>query len=203
MHNGDLIGIVDVTGDGSVAVHGLMVGGGLDKVLIPELPKALAAWYADPLDLADAANLLEHGRRCAQRAYRVGGNAGRGELEQVIARNSLRQVTTDKLETLAATSDQQVRALAILIHGQFLMSRRIEGAIERLEQGFELARDRFLAPDFFVVMKRHELLAELPLYPQAQAPKSLKLLLNEAGVIRRLRGRQPIVVRQGQVDTMG
>lgn len=175
----------------------------MNEVLIPALPKALSGWYADPLDSADGNKLLEHGRLCAQRAYREGGSAVYGELEQAIARYSPGQAVDGKLETLAATADEQGRALVILIHGQLLMSRRIEGAFEHLERGFELARDWFPAADFFTVMKRHELLAELPLYPQAHTPQGLQSLLNEAGVIRRLRGRRPIIIQRGQVDTMG
>jgi len=175
----------------------------LNELLIPALPKALSGWYADPLDPADANKLLHSGRQGAQQAYRHGDCALYGELEQVIARYSLGQAIAGKMEALATTADPEACALVGLVHGQLLMSRRIEGALECLQQGFELARDHFLAPDFFAVMKRHELLAELPLYPQAHKAQTLLSLLNEAGVILRLRGRRPIVIPRGPVDTMG
>jgi len=177
--------------------------GVLNEGLIPALPKALSGWYADPLDPGEANKLLQHGEQTAQHAYRHGNNALYGELEQTLARYSQSQPIDSKLEALAATPNLEARALVLLIHGQLLMSRRIEGAREYLEQGFELARDHFLAPDFFAVMKRHELLAELPLYPQARKAQSLISLLNEAGVILRLRGRRPPVIQRGPVDTMG
>lgn len=161
-------------------------------------------WYADPLSRAEAQQLLQRGQLRAQRAYRCAESALTGELEGVIGHFALGQSVDGEIEALSSAAvEPRVRALVILIHGQLLMSRRIVGALERLTQGFELARDEFLPQDFFTVMKRHELLAELPLYRQARASQALSTLLVEAGVIRRLRGRRRICARHDERDTMG
>jgi len=156
---------------------------------IPPLPAALGLWYANPMDEATARRLLLHGQRRVQQAHRDGDSDLYGELEQLLARFALAEAVGAQLDFLVqAAGDPGKRGLLLLLQGQLLISRRLDGAMDKLEQGFELARDVFLAGDFFVVMKRHELLAELPLLPQPRPQTDLSALLSEASAIRRLRG---------------
>ena len=173
--------------------------------MIDSSPAALAHWYAEPLDPQQAELRLREGRRHAQAAYRQRRGALGAELEQLVAAFWLGRPVDDRLAALAiAANDDGEAALTHLVHGQLLLSRRLSGAGALLEQGFELARGLFLPADFFTVLKRHELLAELPLGPQPRSPLGLDDLLREARVIRRLRGerRRPLIPdRSG--DTTG
>lgn len=173
--------------------------------MIEVSPAALAGWYADPLDPEQASAMLDAAAGSAQDAYRHGRPATGAELQQVIAGFWLGRPFAGRLDTLAESIDPAgTGALAVLVHGQLLMCRRLPGAMERLDQGFERARDLFLPGDFFVVMKRHGLLAELPLADEPRAAMGLDALLQEARVIRRLRGerRRPSgLTRSG--DTTG
>jgi len=176
----------------------------LDKALIPPLPQALGGWYAQPLDAVAAQRLGEQGRQRAQQAYRQRRSALVGDVEQLIAAFALGQAVNAELSSLLRSPlTPGERAMLLLIHGQLLISRRCSGAMGWLQQGFEAGRDLFLPADFFAVMRRHELLAELPLYEQPRDAVGLDVLLQEAAVIRRLRGpRRSPAVRDG-ADTVG
>ena len=185
-----------------------MSGSALGAPLIPELPAALGRWYADPLDQDAAQQLLRQGRQRAQQAYREGVAGSGGQLEQLVAKFALGEPVSSQLEFLVqAADDPGERGLLLLLHGQLLISRRLAGAMALLEQGFEVARDVFVAQDFFVVMKRHELLAELPLplslQAQPQPQTELTTLLAEASAIRRLRGLRGRRWRHDGGDTLG
>ena len=167
-------------------------------------PASLGLWYGGPLDPDRARQLMTQGRAAAQHAYRQGQPAITGELQQCIAGFWLERLVWDRLRTLAeSASPPEAAALAALIHGQLLMSRRLQGAAKQLDHGFERARDLFLPGDFFVVMKRHELLAELPSAPDPRPPMDLEDLLREARVIQRLRGRRRSTVLSRPDDTIG
>lgn len=176
----------------------------MDKLLIPALPQALGGWYAQPLDAVAAQRLGAQGRQRAQRAYRQRQSALVGDAEQLIAAFAMGQAVSAELESLLRSPlAPGERALLLLIHGQLLISRRRSGAMSLLQQGFEAGRDLFLPADFFAVMRRHELLAELPLHEQPRDAVGLDVLLREAAVIRRLRGpRRSAAVRNG-ADTVG
>ena len=77
-------------------------------------------------------------------------------------------------------------ALLELVFGQLLASCRLFPAMKHLDAGFAAASG-FLSPDdYFNVMKRHDLLRLLPLFPEPRAARALDELLVEARVIRRL-----------------
>ena len=176
----------------------------MNKPLIPALPGALAHWYADPLDPVAAQQLLVQARQHSQRACRQGHPALSAEIERLLAMAALGQAVDAELAFLATTNTSPAEhALLLLVRGQLLASRRVNGAIALLQQGFETAREQFLATDFFTVMRRHELLAELPLYAEPRPPVDLDTLLCEAAVIRRLRGPRRLRLRHDGADTTG
>lgn len=173
--------------------------------LIPSLPAALAGWYADPLDRKAGELLRQRGLDRAQQAYRRRESPLAGELQALIGGFALGHTVLAEVDALAGVAAMPAeRALVRLIYGQLLISRRVSGAMEALDQGFELARDAFLPADFFAVMKRHELLDELPLFSRERPAQSLNELLREAGVIRCLRGRRRLTpVRHDGSDMTG
>jgi hypothetical protein len=177
---------------------------GSEVGLPASLPQQLGRWHANPIAEADARRLLARGRRSTQQAYRRGASSLPGEIERMVASFALGCLPTDELVSLIhASTNPAERALLQLLLGQLLMSRRVEGATQWLRSGFDSAHDLFLPEDFFAVMKRHELLAELPLYARPRAPVDLDTLLQEAAVIRRLRGRRHPRGSYDGSDTVG
>lgn len=163
----------------------------MDLLALADYPEAdlpLADWYADPVPAEQAAAVLGKVRAVLRRAYFAGYSPFRLRLQEMIARFWLgRPVEVDYLGLAQAARGARERALAELAYGQLLMSRKLAGAREHLSAGFALATPLFAAPDYFVVLKRHELLAHLPLADAPAAPQALDALLTEAAVIRRLR----------------
>lgn len=77
-------------------------------------------------------------------------------------------------------------ALATLIQGQLLMSCRYLGGYEALERGFTQLQPYLAPADYFLLLKRHQLLKELPTHRDGLPPQSLSQLLQTAMVIRQL-----------------
>jgi hypothetical protein len=106
---------------------------------------------------------------------------------------------------LALLDSDRDLALLELCYGQLLIARRLEPAWRHLDTGFTTAA-RLLEPeDYFTVMKRHELLRQLPLATRPSPAASLDALLAEARVIARLRGPggRPGTHLPGRSDTVG
>jgi hypothetical protein len=180
----------------------------MDAPREPDDPARLAldGWYADPLDAGAARARLEEAARTAQAAYRRGERCFACLLRQMTARFWLgRPVTADYESLRAAAADARERALVELVYGQLLASRRLAGAAAHLEAGFEAGRDLLSAREFFTLMKRHRLLAEIPAHDTPARPETLAALLTEARVIRRLRGtrRTRPAYRHDRRDTVG
>jgi hypothetical protein len=150
--------------------------------------EALGAWHAEPLVRAVAKVLLERARAAQRACYRQGHDAFTPRLQEMIARFWLGcPVETDYLSLIGVTRGPQ-RALTELVHGQLLMSRKLEGARAVLDRGFGLAAPSLTAEEYLSVLARHERLAYLPLGPRPAPAQGLAGLLTEAAVIRRLRG---------------
>jgi hypothetical protein len=96
-------------------------------------------------------------------------------------------------------------ALGALVYGQLLMSRKLSGALDHLQAGFELGRPYFTAAEYFTVYRRHRLLEHLPLQATASPPHDLQSLLNQAAVIQRLRNslNTPRNLVRNPADTVG
>ncbi len=151
-------------------------------------PSILGLWYATPISMREAEQLvIEADQRLIQRLRHGGGTlCCRLLLMHAKFRQGL-EISGDyhNLQRLAARSAHG-RALLELIYGQLLLSRQLNGALEHLEQGFNLARNLFTADDYFTVLKRHHQLRQLPLAKQPSSPSSLEQLLVTAQVIERM-----------------
>ena len=156
--------------------------------LSPQTPPDLGAWYAEPLAAPAARRLLERARDRQQQAYAAGADGAAGAVQEMIARFWLGQPVESQYRNLLKTAgDEGVRALAELVYGQLLMSRRLRGANRHLRAAFARAAALLAPADYFAVMKRHELLGHLPLRATPSPPLDLDALLREAAVIRTLK----------------
>ena len=89
---------------------------------------------------------------------------------------------------LALHGERREQAQLKLCYGQLLMSCKYQPAWDHLDSGFELAAHLLEPEEYFLVLKRHELLRYLQLRQTPAEPASLHELLMEAGVIQRLSG---------------
>lgn len=148
----------------------------------------LGRWYADPLGPACARARLRRARDALQKFVAAKRPCLACRLEIMIARHSLgRPIDRDyHLAHKLTAGSAHGRALTELIYGQLLMSAKLAGAREHLTRGFESGCHLFGPRDYFIVSKRHKLLNHLVLTTQPAPPATLRQLLTEAAVIRRL-----------------
>lgn len=174
----------------------------------------LARWYAAPLAAEHAQQLLE---RMEQRQRRYTVRAKRHFCLRLLqlyvhfqraTANGSEDIGAGQYRHLLAITPRSphARALLELLWGQLLLSRKIQGAWQHLDEGFRLATHIFHNADYFVVMKRHQQLRHIPLQakPAARA-HSLDELLRLAGVIEQLQKPQIIPPGKGRDpdDTFG
>ncbi len=158
--------------------------------------RALGEWYAVPLDPAAREVLARCVATSDSLVQRFGGliSAFWSGADPAMAYESLGGLLGE---------EGRERALLELVQGQLLMSRRLPGAMDHLDRGFRLAVPWLGARDYFRVLKRHELLRELPPAVSPQPPRDLDALLTEARVIRRLRRGRPQPPSFSRRDTLG
>ncbi len=158
--------------------------------------RALGEWYAVPLDPPDREPLARCVAAAGSLVERFGSliSAFWAGADPAMAYESLGGLLGD---------EGPERALLELVQGQLLMSRRLPGAMAYLDRGFRLAVPWLGAREYFRVLKRHELLRELPPAPSPQPPRDLDALLTEARVIRRLRRGRPQSPFFSHRDTLG
>ncbi len=150
---------------------------------------SLSEWYAEPLDEHQAQAMLSEAHNRQRQAHRQRRQCGACPFHELVAGFWLGRSTEALYDRLVRTDqDPRRRALAELIGGQLLMSRRLQGAMEHLRNGFFLAAPYLRAAEYFQVLKRHDLLALLPLLQRPAPPQGLESLLREAQVIRQLQG---------------
>lgn len=163
----------------------------------------LAKWYADPLTPAQAQQRLDALRNEIRRAQ-TGQIALR--IEEMIARYWLGRDISGDIDNLQATCQHEIcMALVRLVYGQLLMSRKLSGAMDCLQQAFKQASKLLPAADYLDVMRRHDTLKHLVLKPQPSPPQPLHDLLNEAAIVKKLKGKQDhhCDVRSDRKDTVG
>ena len=171
-------------------------------MVVDEQQLNLGAWYAEPLEPVQAEALLRQAQQAQQHAYRQRLPCTACPFHELIARFWLGRSTDALYERLRRPGNPaHSRALAELISGQLLMSRRLAGAMERLRHGFFLAAPQLPAAEYFQILKRHELLALLPLMTKPASTQTLDALLREARVIQQLRGRHRVDSNRG--DPLG
>ncbi len=103
----------------------------------------------------------------------------------------------------AGGRNRRARALAELVYGQLLLSRKLTGAFDHLGAGFSLAGPMMMAEDYLNVRRRHALLRRLELASTPASPHSLDALLVEAAVIVKLEGRSMPRFTHDPCDTSG
>lgn len=167
------------------------------KNVITPVSAMLAGWHADPPVAGVASETLNaierHLKRRRNRRgpsylitlcqliteYWVTDRVGLDRPNNEFEREHLQSV-------LSHTKTRRQEALGYFVVGQLLMSRKMTGALEYLDQALTCA-DGLLKPDeYFIVYNRHEDLRHLPLSDTGQAPQTLNTLLNEARVIQQL-----------------
>ena len=155
----------------------------------------LAQWFASPLSRVEAEALWQQATERRDRRLRRGYPSLIPCLQQLCARFWLEQSIEADYQQLCAQFQRRHsrRALALLelSVGQLFASRGMKDALPHLQRGFALARELFAANDYFIVHRRHQLLAQLPLTSQPGPPQNLKQLLNTAGVIVRMKQTRP------------
>jgi hypothetical protein len=173
--------------------------------LVESAENSLADWFAEPLPVARArTSLVALGRRTGAGS----GGPGRAfgvRLAEMVCRYWAGLDTEADYRNLSALYRRpRQRAVLELVSGQLLIACRLQGAWGHLDRGFSLAARLLAAEDYFVVLRRHELLRQLPLFPSPARPATLEDLLSEARIIARLRGNEPIPLRPqtGHRDTV-
>ncbi len=174
---------------GLVKCHAMTVRVPQQSLEEAEFP--LGEWYAEPLSAPEAEALLARVHQARQRALSAGRDCRGCGVYEMIARFWLQRPVEPLYQTLLRLpSTDRDRAVLHLVYGQLLASRKLTGALEALRRGFGEARSCLGASEYFDVMRRHELLAELPFTAAGAPPQGLQALLREAAVIRALRGRR-------------
>ena len=168
-------------------------------MLLEAAPAPLSAWYADPLP--DATALRTEAVARYQHRLRTGGPVFQLQLLMLICHDSPGTSEVDGAESVAG--DERDHALLGLVRGQLLASKKLAGAVERLEHGFRLAGPLLDTADYFALLRRHELLACLPFSGTPSPQVSLASLLNEAAVVKRLRGGERESLSFERRDTVG
>lgn len=166
----------------------------------------LSLWCADPLTREQAHDLLERAERRGQAYLRRGRSCLTCELQRLAARFWLEEPTGDHFDVLRARlrdSGSRARALVELTEGQLLMSRRLRGALSRLERGFAVSEPLLSPADYFAVLKRHRQLAVLPLSPTPLPPEGLEGLLATGAVIARMGGGKKTAPKSDPNDIYG
>lgn len=154
----------------------------LIETLIDGRLPSLAAWYAEPLSAARAERLhvaLMNGPQ--QPGFPL--NLARVIVDYWTGRDE--RMTLDNL--LATSRNDAELARIRLCYGQLLLARKLTRAWHYLDAGFVQAARLFGAEDYFVVLKRHQMLRNLVLSERPSQPLRLQALLDEAAIIRQLR----------------
>ena len=151
---------------------------------------SLATWFAAPLQPQQAEAWLPRIQRRAQASLTQGQPWFAVRLAELIVRYwTGHEVDAVHKNLLALINEPLERSMLELCYGQLLIARKREPAWQHLERGFALAAHLLEPEDYFLVLKRHELLRRLVLTGRPSRPMKLHELLTEARVIDRLRGR--------------
>ncbi|MGB5259191.1 MAG: hypothetical protein WBO34_01575 [Gammaproteobacteria bacterium] len=174
------------------------------RALLDRAPPSLVAWYAEPLNMASAANLLSRAEVCQQACLRAGESCFRSRVLALICHDWLGSEPEFHYKALTALAREGCeRALLELVRGQLLACRKRHGAMECLQYGFRLAAPYLVPDEYFTLLRRHELLASLPYTDHSASPQGLAALLNEAAVINRLRSGERETRTCLHQDTVG
>lgn len=158
------------------------------RVLLTGQTVSLASWFASPLTPQQAEAWLAKIRRLTQTSVSEERDGCAVRLAELVVRYwHGYDVDAAYQNMLALLSERRECALLELCYGQLLIARKIDMAWQHLDGGFELAAHIFQPEDYFLVLKRHELLRALVLSARPSKPMRLDELLTEARVIQRIK----------------
>jgi hypothetical protein len=169
-----------------------------------ERQASLAAWYAEPLSVADAARLYAGTEKSLRYRLCTGLPVFQLQVLQLLCHYRMDVPVSLEYQQLAASAmEKHDRALLEIVYGQLLFSCRQRPALQHLDRGFSLAAGYLEATDYFLLVRRHDLLRHIPLADARVAPQGLQSLLAEAAVIRQLRGAARDHCSVSHQDTIG
>lgn len=155
----------------------------------------LGSWHAEPLDVSAARALLARAQQRQRRGQRQ-RRCRTCALQELIARCWLgEEIGTLYRHALPLQQrSAHARALLEIITGQLLLSRRLNGAWQHLNDGFHRASRLFTPSDYLTVLQRQQHLSRLPLSDTPLPAATLAELLTTAKVIERMAGgsRRPL-----------
>lgn len=167
----------------------------------------LARWYAEPLSIAQAQALLKLSVEREQQLLKRSGRPYTAPLLRLIALHWLGEPIEGHYQHLMSRRSRSLHLeiLKPLIYGQLLISRRREGAMAYLDLAFQQARLLLRPEDYFVVLKRHQLLQTLPPGETQSKGETLTSLLTTAAVIERMKEsqRERLSFKHDPNDTYG
>lgn len=174
--------------------------------LLEDRPFSLAQWVADPLPANLAEQCLPDVQRRLSTCLASGDTAFGPRLADLIVHFWSGHDIEGRYKNLfALLPDGRERAKLELSVGQLLMARRLANSWEHLDRGFALAAHLLEPEDYFTVLKRHQLLRQLPLSSLPVVGSPLSQLLEEAQVIAQLKDgvKRRFSVGPGHNDTIG
>jgi hypothetical protein len=150
----------------------------------------LASWFGAPLTVDHAQAALAEARQSLRNARVVQDRLFAIRLADIIFRYwAGDDIEANYTNFLALLTDERERAVLQLCYGQLLMARKQEPAWRYLDKGFAAAAHLLEPEDYFTVLRRHDLLRQLPLASLPSDAAPLEALLAEAQVIACLRGK--------------
>jgi hypothetical protein len=169
-----------------------------------ERQASLATWYGEPLSASDAERLNAGTGKALRFSLCAGMPVFQLQLQQLLGHYWMDvSIALEYRQLAASATDKRDRALLEIVYGQLLFSRRQSPALLHLDRGFSLAADHFAATDYFLLVRRHDLLRHIPLSDVRVAPQGLQSLLAEAAVIRQLQGAGRHIRSESHYDTIG
>lgn len=172
--------------------------------LLAQQPASLCGWFGDPLQPGDAAALLDRTRRKLRADLAAGRDVSQLQVLERLCHAWLDSEPEQTGEQLAAAArTDHARGLALLVEGQLLCARKLQGAMDYLERGFHHAAGLLPPADYFALVRRHERLAFLPFSDRPAEPLPLPALLKEADVVARLRRGERLIDIKPHRDTVG
>ena len=158
----------------------------ISRLMLGETP-GLAAWMAEPVDEALAFSYLKKVHRHALQGDQAVFALRLGEL--IMRYWAGKDIDAGYKNLLALLEGEREQSILELCIGQLLMARKLSRAWPHLDRGFQLATHLLEPKDYFLVLKRHDLLRQLPLRRVQCEPAGLDSLLAEARIIASLRGK--------------
>lgn len=148
----------------------------------------LGQWYVRPLSVDEADQWVEQLQQRRQRALRTARPCICCQIGLLMGHFwQGKEIEGEYLNLRKKFANhRRVLALLELIVGQLRISRQLNGALQHLEQGFELAHGLLTSADYFLLVKRHKLLSRIPLQQRASPGKTLQELTAMAAVIEQL-----------------